>query len=578
IADIPAPWKRVVARCLAARPEDRPLSADAVASALQPRRRLLKGTAAAMVAAALVAGAWQWRAGMALTPVRLLVMPLSVDGPRMGSAAGIGLEVADRLTGARRKFTVLSPREAERNHVDTLDKARKSLGATHVLDTRVHASGAVVTANASLIDLQSGRTMRQLQGSYAVNDSQALAKALVATVTEAFHLPGIAAKESVSAAAHPYYVQGIELLRRDNTGNADRALPLFEKAITLDSRSALPYAGLAEAQLEKFIKGDGPSWLDRAESSAAKAKSINADSVPVLLVSGSVRQRHGLYEAAIRDFTRATEIGPNDSEAWRRLASCYERANRPEEAAATYQKAIEAQPNYYPLYLSYGTFYFARGEFGRAEEQYRRVVAVAPGLASGHMNLGLALMQEGRFPEAEGQLLEALRSQPSRPLLGNIGALYYAEERFEDAARFYDRSLAIGAPSAMQYRNLGDADRHLGKPREAAEAYRQARKLAEEDITRNPRRAASHSLLGLVAAFLGDREHAEFEIAQALAIEPENRSVMRDAAIAYEALGQRSKTLAALAKAPRPLLEELNRQPDLKELRYDTSFRNLLSR
>ncbi|MDQ2901541.1 MAG: serine/threonine protein kinase, partial [Acidobacteriota bacterium] len=49
IADIPAPWKRVVARCLAARPEDRPLSADAVASALQPRRRLLNGTAAAMV-------------------------------------------------------------------------------------------------------------------------------------------------------------------------------------------------------------------------------------------------------------------------------------------------------------------------------------------------------------------------------------------------------------------------------------------------------------------------------------------------------------------------------------------------
>jgi tetratricopeptide (TPR) repeat protein len=354
-------------------------------------------------------------------------------------------------------------------------------------------------------------------------------------------------------------------------------MPLFQKAIDLDPHSALPYAGLAEAQLQKFSMHEGSQWLDLAETTVAKARGINADAIPVLLASGFVRQQHGLYEQAIHDFTRATELGPNDAEAWRRLAFCYEHANRPDEAAATYRRAIEAQPNYYRHYLTFGTFFLARGQFQRAEEQYMRVIAVAPGLASGHMNLGLAFMQEGRFPEAETQLLEALHLRTSQPLLINIGALYYAQERYREAAEYYDRSLTVGAPSAVQYRNLGDADRHMGKGKEAAEAYRRAMKLAEQDITLNPRKGTSHAELGLVAAFLADTSRAEFELGQALAMEPENRSVMRDAAIAYELMGERNKTLAALAKAPTLLLEELNRQPDLKDLRYDASFRELLA-
>jgi hypothetical protein len=63
-----------------------------------------------------------------------------------------------------------------------------------------------------------------------------------------------------------------------------------------------------------------------------------------------------------------------------------------------------------------------------------------------------------------------------------------------------------------------------------------------------------------------------------LAMEPENRSVIRDAAIAYDAMGDRIRTLAALDKAPLSLLEELRRQPDLAKLRYDTQFLELISR
>ena len=577
IEPLPAPWKGVVARALAPQPRLRPRSAAAVLGALEPRRRLLKAAAATLCAAALVAGGREWRSHAALTPVRLAVLPFTVEGNSSGATAGMGVEVAERLAGARSKFTVFSPREAERNQATTPEKARKALGATHVLDVRVRESGGAITATASLMDMQSGSTMRTLQGTYAAGDAPMLAKALVATVTEAFRLPALAARESVAAAAYPYYAQGIDLLRADNAANADQAAGLLAKAIELDPRSALPYAGLAEAQIQKSDRGDGAQWLDAAQASVAKAVSINPDSVPVLMAEGSVEQKAGRYEHSIQLLTRATELSPDNSEAWRRLALCYESANRPDEAVATYQRAMQAQPGYYRHYLSLGTFYLNRSQFARAEEQYRRVVAIAPGLASGHMNLGLALMQEGSFPEAEAQLLEALRLRRSPNLLLNIGALYYQEERFAEAARYFEESLASGASSAVYYRNLGDAQRHLGRTREAKASYRRGRELAQAEITRNPRRAPSHALLGFLNAFLGDRSTAKFELAQALAMEPDNRSVIRDAAFSYECMGLRDEALAALRQAPRYLLEELTRQPDVKDLRKDPRFQALMS-
>src|SRR6266516_1797582 len=96
--ELPAPWKNVVTRCLKARPPSRFSSAEAVARALQPRRRFLKWTAATAAACILVVAGRQWRNEPPSTPVRVAVLPFSMPGDRIESAAGIGLEVADRLS------------------------------------------------------------------------------------------------------------------------------------------------------------------------------------------------------------------------------------------------------------------------------------------------------------------------------------------------------------------------------------------------------------------------------------------------------------------------------------------------
>src|SRR5262249_45702756 len=141
---------------------------------------------------------------------------------------------------------------------------------------------------------------------------------------------------------------------------------------------------------------------------------------------------------------------------------------------------------------------------------------------------------------------------------------------------YFERAVAFDRPTVIRYANLGDAYRHLGRAREAADAYRKAMDLAEADVARNPRQGLSRVFLGMVAAQLGDRRRADAELSQSLALDRNVATVMRQAVIGYEALGERDAALAILSRAPNNVLKELSSQPDVKDLQQDQRFKSLL--
>jgi tetratricopeptide (TPR) repeat protein len=435
----------------------------------------------------------------------------------------------------------------------------------------------MILASAALYDVGAGRPVRELKGSYARDDGPGLAKALLATVTGGLGLRAGMLKELVSPPAYPYYVQALALIQRDLI-SYDQAIPLFQKAIELDPRSALPYAGLAEAEIQKFNVGYGQPLLDQAQGAVAQAKSLNPDAVPVLLASGQLNRAQGYYEQAVRDLTRATELEPNNPFVWRGLASVYAGMNRSEDAIATYRKAIAVQPGYYGFYFDFGMFYYSIARYKEAEESMRHVTMLAPNLAPGHTNLGIILMDQGRYREAEVEMLASLKLREARQVLNDLGLLYAYQRRDGEAVRFYERSLAVGPPNTNLFLNLGDTYRRLGREREAAEAYRRGMTMAEQNLVDNPRTSASRARLALFSARLGDRSGAEFEVAQALRMAPEDNPTMRLAALTYEVLKQRNKTLDILRNAPAPLLGDLSRQPDLEDLQADARFVELLKK
>jgi len=118
----------------------------------------------------------------------------------------------------------------------------------------------------------------------------------------------------------------------------------------------------------------------------------------------------------------------------------------------------------------------------------------------------------------------------------------------------------------------------LGRSRDAAKAYNNAKKLAEDELTRNPRRGDTRAHLGWIYAQLGDSSRAVFETTQALGLEPDNQNVILLAVETYEFLGQRDKTLETLTNASVRLLEQLSHKPDTKELARDPRFVELINK
>jgi protein O-GlcNAc transferase len=250
---------------------------------------------------------------------------------------------------------------------------------------------------------------------------------------------------------------------------------------------------------------------------------------------------------------------------------------RQNDTVAAYLKAIELQPEYFQPLLDLGIFYRRIGNYGEAERYWRKVVDLAPRQSLGHWHLGGLYTEMGRWQEGERELRRALEIDgPARPVLNNLGALYQYMGRDEEAARLFEQARALGPETYILLLNLGDSYRRLGRSSDARICYRRARQLAEAALMANPRDAAARAFVAYFALRLGDRAAAEREIEQALSFDGRNKTVIRRAAICFEAMGKRKRVLEVLQEAPPDLLRELSRQPDLTGLRQDARFAALL--
>jgi tetratricopeptide (TPR) repeat protein len=368
-------------------------------------------------------------------------------------------------------------------------------------------------------------------------------------------------------------------LRRGGGGSAAiEAAASLERAAALDPTALAPRAVLAEACAVAYDATRDAAWLARGRDALAQAERVNPDAIAVHLAGGRLNEVAAAYDRAAQAYTRATELDSNNADAWRGLARTYQgMQGHDSDAARAFQTAIDVQPKYFAPLNDYADFQRLRGNYTQAEALWRRAADLAPDSLAAHANLGGLYSDMGRYADAERELQRALAIDARvRPVLNNLGSLYQYMGRDVEAAVQFERARTIGPESPALLLNLGDSYRRLGRHADAAAAYRQARVLADEQLLKNPRDAAIRSFVAYFALRLGDRAAAERELTQALSLEPQNRTVIRRAAICYETWGQRDRTLAVLQSASPDVLKELSRQPDLTALRGDPRFKALL--
>jgi serine/threonine protein kinase/tetratricopeptide (TPR) repeat protein len=573
-------WDICARQCLSERPADRPASVAAIATLLTRRSTPGRAWVMALLVAIATTAAFRTHDSEPVPSIRLALLPFETNDEQMNViTSGVlpDLSALIRgLDGVEGTLRIIPASAVAANRVTRAEQAETALGATHVLSGTVERVNDRLLLNASLVDARTLITLRTLSGKYGLEEAGNIPVALAGTITAALHLNGAPGDAGISQAAYPAFSRGMSYLRATHS-DPDLAIRYLHDAAGLDAQSALPHAALTEAFAAKYQSTGDSEWLDRARQSLEKAESRNPDLALVRIAAGRVHLTSGRHQTAADDFRRATQLEPDNVIAWLGLARAYEaQRSRPGDAAAAFQRAVELQPEYYLPHLQFGSFYHFLGNYTRAAEHLERAIDLAPDLPTPYSNLGGLYADMGRYPDAARVLQRSLELKESYGALTNLGAVLNYQGRDHDALVLYRRALRLRPADFVLTVNIGDTCRRLGLTAEAGDAYRQGLALADRAVLNDPGNGYTRAFVAYFAARLGQHDVARRELDQARRFSPYDGKVIRRAVLTYEALGQRHDALTILRDAPRAVLQELSRQPDLGDLQRDSAFQRLL--
>jgi tetratricopeptide (TPR) repeat protein/TolB-like protein len=575
-------WDSILQRCLDPDPAKRFQDANEVAAALEPShsRRWWLAAAAAVVLAAVSGVVTYQRATAPKESIRLAVLPLESAPNDAGLAESVSRDAAAALArlkgGTRARLSIVPPGDVTKNKVDSVEKARAMLSATHVLRGTITVENGKVLVHAFLTDTRTQANNADWKAEYAPGEVRYAPVAMAGMVTFSLRLPPLAIP-AVNAAANQNYLAGMAYTRRNST--IDKALPLLQSAVAADPDSPLTWAGLSEAQWFKYFITKDSAWLDRSTESHRQAQGRDLDLASVHRVTGLLVANEGFYDWAEAEYLRAIELEPANGDAYRRLAHVYESKNSMDQALAVLKKAADVAPNDFKVYQDLGAYYAQRGDNLEAARQLETCVRLAPDEPDPHRVLGMAYKDLRQYADAERELGIAVGLAETPAALVSLAAalLWQGKDDKDQAAiPFLARAVSQSPDDSLSWMDLGIAYRRVNQPAESGRALRHGLDQAVKEMERDPYNGVVRSRVAFLHARLGERDQAEQEIRQAL--KESESSVTRGMAVwTYEALGRREEALNILGMSSDDVLMDAARWPDLAELHQDDRFKKLLA-
>jgi TolB-like protein/Flp pilus assembly protein TadD len=216
-----------------------------------------------------------------------------------------------------------------------------------------------------------------------------------------------------------------------------------------------------------------------------------------------------------------------------------------------------------------------------AEAASRKALELDPELAEAHAACGLAFALKRDFALAQKEFEAAIRLDPKL----YEAYYFYARTSFQAgnlarAAELYEQAAKLNPDDYQAVSLLVGVYHGLGRPVEAAATEKRALQLVEKYSENHPDDARALYLGATIFARIG--EHAKgYEWARrAIAIDPEETSILYNVACVYALLGKTEDALASLGKVMEHGTFYKNwaaKDSDLDSLRADPRFHALIS-
>jgi tetratricopeptide (TPR) repeat protein len=167
---------------------------------------------------------------------------------------------------------------------------------------------------------------------------------------------------------------------------------------------------------------------------------------------GTVREKLGAMDDALRSYQEALRLNPGLSEARRALEGYYvnqgiafRRNNQSEEALRAFQHALSLNPSSAGTHFELGQEFERRGQADEAIKAYREAIRLDPDKSAAHARLAAVHATQGQHERAAQEFQEVLRLNPQDPAAhhglgvayGALGQRDQAIASLQQAVRFY---------------------------------------------------------------------------------------------------------------------------------------------
>ena len=372
---------------------------------------------------------------------------LSSDKENEYFSDGLAEEIINALTHVESlRVTARTSAFAFRDARQDIRQIGETLNVSSVLEGSVRKSGNRVRISVQLIGAMDGANLwserydREMTDVFEIQDeiSQAIVAKLRVTLSESsadlerstIHVPPVK-RYTENLAAYDAYLKGrFELYKMTREG-LDAGKLLFEAAIRLDPRYALPWEGLAHCLYsEGFLGFAAPAeTMPRAKDAIARAIELDdsiAESHATLAVILAIFDWN--WAASEQEFLRSIQLNGASPVSRDCYAFYYLRpTGRLDEAISELKHALSLDPLSILYRVHLGFLYYLKREFDLSIAQFGKVVEMNPGYYLAHAMMGTSNAVMGNFDESFACYARARQADADSKFLDSLEAMTLAK-------------------------------------------------------------------------------------------------------------------------------------------------------
>jgi len=385
----------------------------------------------------------------------------------------------------------------------TAQEIGQKLGVAHLVEGSVRKAGETVRIAARLTKTTSGDEIwsenytRNLKDVFDVQTE--LAETIVGQLRAQLTGGDAKAKAAIQAQvqmaekggtknveAHQSYLQGRFYGNRNSEKSVSEALVAYQRAVEVDPKFALAWAGLAEAHVWECMysgelnRTDFDKHLANARNAADRALALEPTLPEALRVRAEIQLSFDFdWKGAAETLRTALTLAPTNVALLVSAGNLALAQGDPELATISYRQAVTLDPVNPAARLNLAFNLAATQHFAEARAEFPRVVELNPAAPWAHAGLGLAYLLDGKFEEA---VTEAQQDAAEWAQLVVVAPARWSQKRMTESDAALAR-LKAGFADTTAYQ-IAEVHAYRGEKDQAFEWLERARQQRDPGLLR----------------------------------------------------------------------------------------------